>query len=153
MEPGDAYRHALDQVLGKISIYDGEETFSEQFLKANLKHRHLFASHWCQSEVRNGGFLQFFWNSTGILAPEAVIAFKAIKMPNAATLIEGAMKFFGLIYPRDRSKRVEMLDAYRTQNPSNHSPFDAIDSEFLKLLDEESGGFEIVADKYALFEE
>src|SRR5215216_5698235 len=102
MEPGDAYRHALDQVLGKISIYDGEEAFSEQFLKVNLKQRHLFASHWCQSEVRNGGFLQFFWNSTGILAPEAVIAFRAIKMPNAATLIERAMMFFGLIYPRDR---------------------------------------------------
>jgi len=153
MEPGDAYRHALDQVLDKISIYDGEEAFSEQFLKANLKQRHLFASHWCQSEVRNGGFLQFFWNITGILAPEAVIAFRAIKMPNAATLIERAMRFFGLIYPRDRIKRIEMLDAYKTQTPPKHSPFDATDAEFLKLLDVESGGFEIAADKYALFEE
>jgi len=26
----------------------------------------LYAAHFCLSEVHNGGFLQLFWNSTGI---------------------------------------------------------------------------------------
>ncbi|WP_164468170.1 DMP19 family protein [Caulobacter vibrioides] len=34
--------------------------------------KHLLATHWLQSEVHNGGFSQFFSNSTGVLAPEAV---------------------------------------------------------------------------------
>jgi len=150
MKSGDAYWQIVNQVWKKISIYHGEAVFVEEFMKADIKQRHLFAAHRCQSEVRNGGFHLFFWNSTGILAPEAVMAFGAIGMPNAAALIERAMMFFGSVYPRDRNKRIETLYAYAKQNPKSRDPFDKMNDEFFKLLDEESGGFEAAADRYAL---
>jgi hypothetical protein len=152
MDPGNAYWRIVHQVWNKISIYDGEEVFASQFNRANTKQRYLFAAYWCQSEVRNGGFHQFFWNSAGILAPESIVAFRAIKMPNAAHLIEKAMMFFGPIYPRDRNKRIEMLNTYTKQNPKDQEPFDEFDDEFLRLLDEESGGFNLATDRYALLE-
>ena len=78
------------------------------------------------------------------------MAFGAIGMPNAAALIERAMMFFGSVYPRDRNKRIETLYAYAKQNPKSRDPFDKMNDEFFKLLDEESGGFEAAADRYAL---
>jgi len=44
----------------------------------------LYSAYFCQFEVCNGGFSQFFSNSTGVLAPEAVEAFKAIGQPGVA---------------------------------------------------------------------
>ncbi len=152
MKPGDAYWQTVSQVWDEISIYDGEAIFLAQFSKANSKQQHLFAAHWCQSEIRNGGFHQFFWNSTGILAPEAALAFRAIGMPNTAALIEKAMLFFGSVYPRDRDKRITVLDDHATRNPLNADPFYEMDDEFFKFLGEESGGFERAADRYAVLE-
>ncbi|QQZ28937.1 hypothetical protein HMY34_09310 [Thiothrix subterranea] len=35
----------------------------------------------------NGGLGQFFSNDTGILAPEAAIAFEKLRMPNCADIL------------------------------------------------------------------
>ncbi|WP_369973953.1 DUF4375 domain-containing protein [Polaromonas sp. SP1] len=50
--------------------------------------RHLFAVHWCQSEICNGGFMQFFANSTGVLAPEvAFLQCKVVSVYGLFTLV------------------------------------------------------------------
>jgi hypothetical protein len=149
MKAGDVYWQFVSQVWDGISIYDGEQVFLAQFSKANSKQQHLFAAHWSQSEIRNGGFDQFFRNSTGILAPEAVIAFRAIGMPNTAGLIEKAMRFFGSVYPRDRSTRIAALNTHAARDPLDADPFYEMDDELFKFLAEESGGFEQAADRYA----
>jgi len=152
MKPGHAYWQVVSQVWDEISIYDGETIFLAQFSKANAKQQHLFAAHWCQSEIRNGGFHQFFWNSTGILAPEGINAFRAIGMPNTAAFIEKARMFFGAEYPRDRNKRIDILDDYARQNPGKEDPFEDMHDEFFELLEQESDGFERAADRYAALE-
>jgi hypothetical protein len=47
----------------------------------------LYASHFSLSEIHNGGLLQFFWNSTGIIAPEAAAGFTSIGMPKLAAIL------------------------------------------------------------------
>lgn len=142
-QPGDAYWAKVEPIWEHVSIYDGGETFIDQFRCVQPTIGNLLAAHWCQSEVRNGGFHQFFTNATGVLAPEAAAAFLAIGMPASAATVDEAMRFFEKPYPRDRDVREEALSA------TNEGPFDELDDKFLKLLDEESGGFEVAADRFS----
>jgi len=156
MKLGEAYWHVVAEIWDEISIYDGEEVFQKQFERATSKQRNIFAAHWCQSEIRNGGFYQFFDNSTGILAPEAVEAFKAIGMPKIANVIEKAIGLFGSTYPRDKDKREEALRAFENQSNQEKYILDEIETltkEFLALIRKENNGFELAADNYALSKE
>jgi hypothetical protein len=139
--PGDAYWEKIEPIWKEISIYDGEETFLEQLGWVQPKIGDLFAAHWCQSEVRNGGFHQFFMNSTGVLAPEAAAGFRAIGMPRSAAIVTEAMGFFATPYPRDRQARQEALDG-------EPDPFSQLDERFYELLDTEADGFALAADRY-----
>jgi len=74
--PGERYWRLIKPFSRELSIYDGPEVFLYQFRQLPPEVGHLLAAHRCQSEVRNGGFHQFFSNSTGVLAPEALAAFR-----------------------------------------------------------------------------
>lgn len=52
-----------------------------------------------------GGFSQFFSNSTGVLAPEAVEGFKAIGKPVVAGSVEQTMSLLGLPVSEGRRLR------------------------------------------------
>ena len=106
---GGDYGRLVRPVWGRISIYDRPEVFLRQYRQVRPEVGHLFAAHWCQSEVRNGGFRQFFGNSTGVLAPEAVEGFRAIGLPECAELLAEAMRYFGVPYPRERVERQTRL--------------------------------------------
>lgn len=131
----------------RISIHNGPGGFLREFADTPEPNRHLFAAHWCQSEVCNGGLDLFFSNSTGVLAPEAVAAFNAIGLPGLASVVQRAMALLGKSYPRDREARNEVLD--RLQEVAESNPFDSLDVEFSKLVEEEGGGWEASANKYA----
>ena len=73
-KPPDSYWRLLEPIWDSVSIYDGPKTFLRQYRRLPRAVGHLFAAHWCQSEICNGGFHQFFGNSTGVLAPEAMEA-------------------------------------------------------------------------------
>jgi hypothetical protein len=103
----------------------------------------LFAAHFCQSEVCNGGFQQFFGNTTGVLAPEALEGFQEIGQSQIAALIEKAMSLIGTPYPRDREERQTRLTQI------SRSSLDALDDMFYSLIESEAGGFEAAADRYA----
>jgi hypothetical protein len=148
--PGDMYWSAIEPFWEKISIYDGPSVFLNQLSGVKREIGLLFAAHWCQSEVCNGGFHQFFFNSTGVLAPEAVEGFEAIGMPICASLVEEAMSFFGETYPRERERRIQALDRYERQNPEEWDPFRSIDDQFFEELDNENGGFARAADRFVL---
>src|ERR1700724_4631038 len=92
-----------------INISGGPEVFAQTFGSAPRASGLLFAAHFCQSEICNGGFHQFFWNSTGVLAPEAVEGFREIGQAQVAAVIEKGMSLFGSVYPRDRKERQTRL--------------------------------------------
>lgn len=140
--PGDMYWSKLEPIWTKICIYEGEEVFLEQFDRVSRRLGDLFAAHWCQSEVTNGGLHQFFLNPTGVLAPEAAAGFRAIGMPEVSALVEEAMSALGKPYPRDREARQEVLP--------RATQFWALDERFFARLRHEAGGFDTAADRYAL---
>ncbi len=104
------------------------QMYLQEFKAIPEPSRHLLAAHWCQSEVSNGGFDQFFFNSTGVLAPEAGDGFRAIGLHGVASVVQHAMDLLAADYPRDRATRHEMLDALQALSESK--AFDLLDEEF-----------------------
>ena len=102
------YWGLIESVCEEINIYDGPDVFLETFNKVPLKAGLLYAAYFCQFEVCNGGFNQFFSNNTGVLAPEAVRGLRAIEQNQIADLVEKAMNSFGNEYPRDRELRAAL---------------------------------------------
>ncbi len=144
------YWDLVDPIWETVSIYDGPDVFLQQYADSPEASRTLFAAHWCQSEICNGGFDQFFSNSTGVLAPEAVEAFRKIGMPQIAALVDQAMSTLGPKYPRDRDEREDAIEAAWDAFGDNESgPFGKLDELFFKLIKTENGGFREAADTYA----
>ena len=140
-----SYWKLVEPIWDTVSIYDGGEVFVQQYGAAPEASRVLFAAHWTQSEVLNGGFGQYFSNSTGVLAPEAVNAFRVLGMPQTAAAVERAMSFFGAPYPREREQREEALEAI----DDDSDPFEEADNVFFETVEQEAGGFWEAADAYA----
>lgn len=147
-----SYWRLVDPYWDKICIYDEPERFLAELRAAPEVVQTLFVTHWLQSEVSNGGFGQFFDNSTGVLAPEAVSGFLAIGMPKASEFVDGLIKAFGGTYPRKREDRQDALSLiYETASGDDASNLllTYSDEEFFVLLKLENGGFLASANRYA----
>ena len=160
---GSIYWAAVEQVWDTIDIYSGEERFLSTFASCNRDRALLFAAHWSQSEIVNGGLTQFFHNSTGVLAPEAVQAFIAIGMPEASRQIEIGMELLGLPFVRDRAVRMAQIESIldreyeqRHGAPRKYGSFRYVEgwapaeSMFYECLQNENRGFMHAADAFAL---
>jgi hypothetical protein len=158
MEPGEAYWKAIDTIWDEINI-DSVESFQRTFQNVPSELGLVYAAHFCQSEVCNGGFTQFFWNSTGVLAPEAVEGFVAIGQVKVADVVRRAMSMLGAPYLRDRAARWLTLDGLAPatdQEPGsaghagyrNIDLFGPLEKDFYSLLRTDGGGFENAADEY-----
>ncbi len=109
----------------------------------------LFAAQWCQSEVRNGGLHQFFSNSTGVLAPEALAGFSAIGLAEWAIILEEAMAYFGNSYPREQADRLRLLTGRPGSRREQWDPFCTLDERFYAWLHGEEDRWQRAADAYA----
>lgn len=136
------YWDIVGPVWNVIDIYEGPEVFQQTYNSVPRESGLMFAAHFCQSDVCSGGFEQFFWNPTGVLAPEAVEGFREIGLPQLAALIESAMEVLGPVYPRDRNERKSRLSRIP------EVVFDALDETFFALIKSEEGGFEAAANRY-----
>jgi Domain of unknown function (DUF4375) len=136
------YWSFVNPVLETININETPEVFRRTFDSVPRVSGLMYAAHFCQSEVCNGGFDQLFYNGTGVLAPEAAEAFREIGQTRIAALIESAMNLLGNSYPRDWEDRRDRL----SEVP--RSALDALDNEFYALIESEAGGFQHAADSY-----
>lgn len=143
------YWKYIEPIWDSVSIYDGGEVFLTAFSEVAEKLRVLFAAHWAQSEIMNGGLGQFFTNSTGVLDPEAVEAFKALGMPKCASILSEAMKFFGESYPRERSIREKAFERFYEEFGDDAIPIQEYEDAMATEIEEENGGFLVAADDYA----
>ena len=74
--------------------------------------RVLFSVWGAGGQIENGGFDQFFYNSSGDYAAEALDGFRAIGAVGKAVVIEQAFALFpGSALPRDRDERIGALNA------------------------------------------
>ena len=138
--------NALDESLTACDVPD---PFVEQLHRVEPELRNLFAVYWCDAEVCNGGFHQFFYNHTGVLAPEAAAGFRALKLHECASLLERAMTFFGSPYPRRQSQRVQILTCVPGETREEWDSFYRLDDLFYEFREVESGGYPAVFDTYA----
>lgn len=142
-----AYWSLIEPVWLKLnrSWDDGPEKFVRLFRSVGPEIGHLYAAHWCQSEVCNGGLHQFFSNTSGLLAPEALTGFRAIGATDWAKILDEAMKHFGEPYPRDRKQRKKFLPAAHGRARKEWDPFDHLDERFYKW----TANWEVAANKFA----
>lgn len=92
----------------------------------------VWAARWCEGQVYNGGFHQFFWAGyTGVLAPEAVEGLRMLGLGDSAEVVVRAMTFFGTPYPRSYDTRDRMLREYgKPGGRDDWDPFVTLDKEF-----------------------
>ena len=143
------YERVYLPYLEQFNFYDGRQEWLRSIKDVPVRAVHLFAVHWLHSEVCNGGFWQYFHNSTGTSAPEAVDGFAAIGMPEVSTLIANAMRKLGEPYPGEKEERVEIVGAR-----DNRMDFDELDRAFYDLaatsdFSREPPKFVAFADRYA----
>lgn len=146
---GERYWWPVKPVWAEVSVHNGPQQFLRHFGRLRPEVSYLYAAHWCQSEVRSGGFRQFSSNSTGVLAPEALAAFRAIGLAEWGDLLEEAARFFGDPFPRSRDVRRERLREGPVNEGEDWSPFEAMDDRFYACLNEEESRWDRAADAYA----
>ena len=147
--PGARAWEAVAALCQSVDVDEPPSEFLRRFSEHSESRRLLFAALLCDCEVANGGFLQFFWNPTGVLAPEAARGLTALGLSDAARTTERAMRFFGDSYPRDYQSRRAALKACGADYPRTKNPFAALDDEYYDHRPSTDDGFERAADANA----
>jgi hypothetical protein len=136
------YWQLIEPIWDQINIYDGPDAFLSTYATAKPSTGAIYAAHFAQSEICNGGFHQLFSNSSGVLSPEAVQGFSLLGMDKTAALLKAAMETLGDPFPRDRPARQNTLK--NVQKEKLHQ----LDEAFFKEIDKENGGFESAANAF-----
>ncbi|MCL2495745.1 MAG: DMP19 family protein, partial [Oscillospiraceae bacterium] len=100
----------IDPLWWAVSIYDGEKKYNEDLGRFTLPQRYVFAIQWYAAEVNNGGHAQFYYNSTGIVYPDALRGFQEIGHQRAYDILNETIALAGGKIPLDRSRREKLFD-------------------------------------------
>ena len=132
---------AIEPLMEAFSCAASAMAEEEVLAGATEGQRLLLALDWCQKEVRNGGFEQFFWNSTGGLWRDALEGFLRIGGGAYAELLGKALAVFpDGEPPLSRDERCSLLEAYEEEDLE--AIFDPLESAFYGLLDQEETDLE-----------
>ena len=99
-----------DFVVAMTEYLDSKTKYGEDMSVLSESERIFYITQTLEMEVNNGGFSQFFCNSSGNFSNELVSAFTAIGANVTATICQKAISAFGREIPVDRDEREEMLD-------------------------------------------
>ena len=164
-----SYWEVVEPLFNLIDTGNGHKAFAASIVSLPRSSVLLFSAHMALAEVHNGGFLQLFWNETGVPVPEAIEGFKAIGMPIMASILQEAAQPLGDPYPRGRDERWDALlvasgrstrelkrifknapNFYLAfQEATSTLPYDALNQRFWDAAKVENGGFQDAATRYA----
>lgn len=99
-----------DFLIELISLLGEKCAWGENMQALTLPERTVYITLTTESEIMNGGFDQFFNNSTGNFSCEIVEAFTRIGAVQTAAICQKALAVFGLELPSDWTKRQELLE-------------------------------------------
>ncbi len=125
--------------------YSNAEKLGEFLSKVTEGQKALISIDWCQKEIRNGGLIQLFTNSTGNLVPFAINGFKRIGAYEYASLLSEAASIFGITYPSTVSGRKKAL---KELGQPAVEKLEKIDDEFFSLLQTAETDLEIYRGTY-----
>ncbi len=103
IEEKDNFVIEMDQYIAEKCEYgDNMETLNEE-------QRILYITQALEMEVNNGGFAQFFFNSSGMFANELVSSFEKIGAIKTAEICKKAISIYGDKVPTDRDEREDII--------------------------------------------
>ena len=111
----------IGEIIGKKiperDAFTGLNTYEKTFIYIDIFENH----------TTNGGFEEFFWNSSGQYSHEILEAYEAIGATKTATLIYNAFTAFGEIpIPKDNAFRKKILTDLKSE------AWDVLDQAFYK---------------------
>ncbi len=111
---------------------DGKDFESLNSIEKNILYIEML-----EGQVNNGGFDQYFFNSSGEYAHETLIALKEMKAPQMAEILNRAIKVFPTLpIPKDTEQRRECMEDV----PKNISEtWSKLDDEFYKYPENLAG--------------
>ena len=99
-----------DFIIKQMHHLCDKSNYGDAIDKLNSHERVFFAAQLLEQEVNNGGFDQYFSNSSGNLANEIVAAFREIGAPKTAAICEKALSVFHGSVPTDWDVRQDLLE-------------------------------------------
>lgn len=118
-----------------LSEYVAEKCqFGIKMEKLSHPERVFFIAQNVEMEVNNGGFSQFFYNSSGDFAGEMTEAFQVIGAEKTAAICRQALDAIGQPLPVNRAERIELLEKIETDALTN--ALDACDNAFYEYQDD-----------------
>ena len=95
----------LDTYLCELSSY------GEKLEKLTQPQKIFYFNQYLEKEINNGGFNQYFYNSSGNFAHQTVISLRQINAIKTSDILQLAIdQFPNSIVPKDRSERQEILE-------------------------------------------
>ncbi|MBR2054197.1 MAG: DMP19 family protein [Clostridia bacterium] len=105
----------VNERIMALSEYVAEKCqFGIKMEKLSHPERVFFITQNVEIEVNNGGFSQFFYNSSGDFAGEMVEAFQEIGAEKTAVICQHALDAIGQPLPQNRAERIELIEAIET---------------------------------------
>jgi hypothetical protein len=121
-ESGQKAIMAIDDLLSQI-FYSDPETLSEE-------EKDIVYIEELEKEINNGGFNQFFFNSSGSYTEEIIESLRKIGSVKLLSLVENAKtQFPNSIIPKDDNERQELVE--KIQDQANDI-WNELDNEFYK---------------------
>ncbi|MFI1770245.1 DMP19 family protein [Thalassobellus citreus] len=116
----------------------GEQYTLDKISKLTKGQQAIFSTWWLEAEVNNGGFNQFYFNSSGQFAEMAEIGFKTIGAEKFSDLTKRANKIY-----IENKERLEKFDDGTIESFSesyNENPLNDMDTEFYRFYESENIG-------------
>ena len=104
-----------DFVVAMTEHLDNKTQYGDDMSVLSEAERIFYITQTLEMEVNNGGFSQFFYNSSGNFSNELVSAFTAIGANATAAICQKAIAAFGRDIPVDRDAREKMLDELESE--------------------------------------
>ncbi len=101
-------------VLQEQSLGQDGRGSGEALASLPMEHRTLLVMDIFNAEFSNGGVHQFFYNSSGAVAPEVYDAFRELGLERQAAIYKRALDMFAAKYLRDMQKRRDKYFATKT---------------------------------------
>ena len=108
--------------------------YGDDFSKLTDHQKLFFLNQNLEREINNGGFNQYFYNSSGDEAHETILSLKAIGANKTAIILQKAIdQFPNKTVPKDRDERAEVLA--QIEEIANEA-WEELDQEFYEYEDD-----------------
>jgi hypothetical protein len=124
-----------DMIVMEIDTYLNEKSeYGEKIEKLNSSQRTFLFVENLEREINNGGFNQFYFNSSGDFSQETLNAFLEIGAEKTAKIVENAnSEFDNGNVPKDRTERQNKLELIEEKAEEN---WEKCNTEFYEYQDD-----------------